>query len=190
MELDACLYWDGNGGNWNSFIVQVGTPPHDFRILPSTSGQKTWVLDSQGCTLHDPADCPYQRGALPYQGVQSTEFHRNESSSWQDIGLHTLDAQEAQLGYTGNDLYGFETVAFGNGSDALGLEKQVVASIADKSYFLGEFGIGPKPINFTTFADPISNFLASLVNQSKIQVSHLATQLVLSTGTKRLPRSL
>lgn len=161
-------YWDGNDGSWNSFIVQVGTPPQDFRILPSTSGQETWVLHPQGCTQDDPVDCPYQRGTLPFQGVNSTGFRSNESSTWQDIGLYTLDAQEAQLGYGGNGLYGFDTVSLSNDSNPLSLGKQVVASIADKSYYLGEFGIGPKPINFTTFADPIPNFLATLVNQSKI----------------------
>jgi len=161
-------YWDGNDGSWNSFIVQVGTPPQDFRILPSTSGQETWVLNPQGCTPEDPVDCPYQRGTLPYHGVNSTGFQSNESTTWRDIGLYTLDALEEQLGYSGNGLYGFDTVAIGNGSDALKMDSQVVASIADKSYFLGEFGIGPKAINFTTFADPIPNFLANLVSQSRI----------------------
>lgn len=161
-------FWDGNDGNWNTFIVQVGTPPQDFRILPSTSGQETWVLDPQGCTSSDSQSCPWQRGALPFNGVVSTGFQSNESSTWHDIGLYTLDAQEAELGYTGSGLFGFDTVALGNNSNTLSLEKQVVASLADKSYFLGEFGIGPKSINFTTFSDPIPNFMSSLLNQSMI----------------------
>ncbi|OQO06976.1 hypothetical protein B0A48_07542 [Cryoendolithus antarcticus] len=119
-------YWDGNDGSWHSFIVGVGTPPQDFRILPSTAGQETWVLNPQGCVDgDDPTTCPSDRGAIS----PSVGFDVNASSTWLSNGIFTLNAQEEQLGYTGN---------------------------------------GPKPINFTTFNEPIPNYLSTLVNFSMI----------------------
>lgn len=72
------------------------------------------------------------------------------------------------MGYAANGLFGLETVALSNRSDSLELPHQVVAAIADKSFYLGQFGLGPKPSNFTTYNDPIPNYMATLVNQSKI----------------------
>ncbi|KAK6582505.1 hypothetical protein PZA11_004913 [Diplocarpon coronariae] len=40
--------------------------------------------------------------------------------------------------------------------------------IATKDFILGEFGIGPKPTNFTSFQDPQPSFMWSLRNQSMI----------------------
>ncbi|CAK1357757.1 unnamed protein product [Cercospora beticola] len=166
-------YWDGNDGTWNSFIVQVGTPPQEFRILPSTADQETWIPVSEGCTAASPDDpgyCGFLRGTLPVNGVNSSGFATNETSSWEQIGsgIYTLNSQEAELGYGGNGLYGFDTVVWGNSSDAPSLERQVVAGIADPSFWLGIAGIGPKPINFTEFNDPIDSFLSTLVNDNKI----------------------
>ena len=84
------------------------------------------------------------------------------------IGPFTLDDQEAELGYSADGLYGFDTVALGNGSNVSQV-KQVVATIADvEAYWLGVFGLGPKSINFTTFNDPIPSFMSDLVNTSTI----------------------
>lgn len=40
--------------------------------------------------------------------------------------------------------------------------------IATKDFYLGNFGLGPKPTNFTTFNNPQGSFLWSLRNQSLI----------------------
>ncbi|KAM0719693.1 hypothetical protein Q7P37_003824 [Cladosporium fusiforme] len=164
----SSTFWDGNDGQWNSFIVQVGTPPQDFRILPSILEQATWVLHPQGCTPDDPADCPYSRGALPFQGANNTGLQVNESSTWATIGIYTLSTYGERMGYPGNGLFGFDNVGLSNESNSLELSEQVVAAIADKSFYLGQFGLGPKPSNFTTFNDPIPNTMANLVNESMI----------------------
>ncbi|KAK5123026.1 hypothetical protein LTR85_003592 [Meristemomyces frigidus] len=167
-------YWDGNDGLWNTFLVKVGTPPQEFRTLPSTAGQETWLPNPEGCTTADPSDpgyCGYLRGTLPFNGVNSSGFENNQSSTWDLIGLYTLDAQELELGYSGNGLYGFDTVSLidGNTSDALfNQTMQVVASVPDLDFWLGVFGLGPKSINFTTFNDPIQNFMSDLLNSSQI----------------------
>ncbi|KAI5356552.1 Putative aspartic peptidase A1 family, aspartic peptidase domain superfamily [Septoria linicola] len=166
-------YWDGNDGSWNSFIVQIGTPAQEFRVLPSTADQETWIPVPEGCTTafpDDPGYCGYPRGTMPVDGLNSSGFATNESSSWEQIGsgIYTLNSQEAELGYGGNGLYGLDTVVWGNSSSSISLTGQVVAGIADPSFWLGIAGIGPKPINFTEFNDPIDSFLSTLVNESKI----------------------
>lgn len=171
ISWPASEYWDGNDGLWNTFTVQVGTPPQVFRVLPSTAGQETWLPDPEGCTVADPNEpgyCGYLRGALPISGANSSGFQNNQSSTWNLIGTYTLDAQEADLGYGGNGLYGFDTVVLGKGGDALNQTKQVAASIADLDYWLGVFGLGPKSINFTTFNEPIENYMSGLVASNSI----------------------
>ncbi|KAK4554149.1 hypothetical protein LTR86_008676 [Recurvomyces mirabilis] len=164
-------YWDGNDGLWNTFTVGVGTPPQNFRILPSTAGQEAWLPNPEGCATANPANpgyCGSLRGALPYQGSNSSGFANNESSSWNLIGLYTLDAQEAGLGYEGNGLYGFDTVMLNGTNEAVSQTRQVVASVPDLDYWLGYFGLGPKTINFTTFNQPIPNFMSNLVSSHQI----------------------
>lgn len=167
-DWPASIFWDGNDGLWNSFIVRIGTPAQYFRVLPSILEQAVWVPHPQGCNEDDPADCPYTRGTLPFEGRNSTGLQVNESTTWELIGIYTLSSYGESLGYTGNGQFGFDTVALSNSSDALELEQQVVAAIADKSFYLGQFGLGPKPSNFSNFNDPIPNYMTNLVNQSKI----------------------
>ncbi|KAK4542912.1 hypothetical protein LTR36_006101 [Oleoguttula mirabilis] len=119
----------------------------------------------------DPGYCGYLRGTVPVSGANTSGFANNESSTWDLIGLYTLDAQELQLGYSGNGLYGFDIVSLidGNGSDVvLNQTKQVVAGVVDLDFWLGVFGLGPKSVNFTTFNDPIPNFMSDLVNSNQI----------------------
>jgi hypothetical protein len=164
----ASNFWDGNDGLWNTFIVQIGTPPQDFRVLPSILEQAVWIPHPQGCTPDDPTDCPYDRGVLPFEGTNNTGFQANESSSWDLIGLYKLSSYGEQMGYPGNGQFGFDNIALSNASDPLELQHQVVAAIADKSFFLGQFGLGPKPSNFTTFNEPIPNYMTNLVSEEKI----------------------
>jgi hypothetical protein len=164
----ASTFWDGNDGLWNSFVVQVGTPAQEFRVLPSILEQGVWVPHPDGCTPDDPADCAYTRGTLPFHGANSTGLQINESSTWEAIGLYTLSLYGESMGYPGNGLFGRDTIALSNESDALELPQQVVAAIADKSFYLGQFGLGPKPSNFTTFNEPIPNYMVTLANKSMI----------------------
>ncbi|KXT11014.1 hypothetical protein AC579_7948 [Pseudocercospora musae] len=164
-------YWDGNDGAWNSFLVQVGTPAQTFRVLPSTTGQELWVPVPDGCTAASPDDpgyCGFLRGTLAVDGTNSSGFATNESSTWNVMGVYTLDAQELDLGYGGNGLYGRDTVAWGNASTSPNLTQQIVAGIADTDWWVGLVGIGPKASNFTNFNNPIPSYLSNLVDQNTI----------------------
>ncbi|KAI9659023.1 MAG: hypothetical protein M1821_001983 [Bathelium mastoideum] len=166
--------WDGNDGLWSTFIVRIGTPPQDFRVLPSTAGQETWVPDSEGCTKNDPSNCGNSRGVQPFNNQQGTGFLNNESSSWQSLGVYDLAFEtnldyENNVTYAGQGLFGFDTVGLQvENSNGITLNHQVVASIALKQFYLGIFGLGVKPANFSSFSDPQPAFLPSAVNQSLI----------------------
>lgn len=159
--------WDGNDGRWSTFIVRIGTPQQDFRILPATNTQETWVPIPEGCLSSDPTDCGNIRGAEPFKGEPSKGFKINESSTWVANGQYNLLSEE-NLNYLGNGKYGFDTVELGvQGSNELSLTGQVVAGIATKDFYLGIFGLGPKPANFTD-SDPKPSYMKTLVDKRLI----------------------
>jgi hypothetical protein len=157
--------WDGDDGSWSTFIIRVGTPAQTFRVLPSTAGQETWIPVPEGCLASDPENCGDRRGVYPFQGKE-LGFQYNASSTWKNIGLYDL-ILETNLNYTGNGLYGFDTV--GTMVDGgLVLEQQIVAGIATKDFLLGVLGLGPKPSNFSNFEHPQPSFVQTLKDQNKI----------------------
>ena len=166
--------WDGNDGSWSTFIVRIGTPPQDFRVLPSTAGQETWVPYPEGCTVKDPSNCGSSRGVQPFNTEQGTGFLTNASSSWQALGVFSLDFEtnldyEPNVSYVGQGVYGFDTVGLQvENSGGITINHQVVAGIAMKQVYLGIFGLGVKPANFSSYSDPQPAFLPSAVNQSLI----------------------
>ncbi len=160
--------WDGNDGYWSTFLIQVGTPPQTFRVLPATNGDETWVPIPLGCTNasipNPPSNCGDLRGANPFQVHPSQGFNSNASSSWQSNGIFNL-IREENLGIHENGEYGFDTVTIGADPKAPTLPHQVVAGIATSEFWLGSFGLGPKPINFTA---AVPSFMANLATQKLI----------------------
>ena len=73
--------WDGNDGSWSTFIIQVGTPPQYFRVLPSINGRETWIPV--------PIDC--DRGGSWCGNARGVEPFRNPSTA---VELSSLDAGE------------------------------------------------------------------------------------------------
>lgn len=156
--------WLGHDGPWSTFLVKVGTPPQDFQILPATNVQETWVPLPQACATYDPTDCPQLRGA----GNSSKGFDIDKSSTWKEEGIYDL-VSERWLGYVGNGLYGFDTVELGESRRGrMQVKHQVVAGIVEKNFYLGIFGLGPKPSNFSDFNDPQPSFMRSLADQDLI----------------------
>lgn len=182
--------WDGNDGRWSTFIIRVGTPEQNFRILPSTSGQEIFIPVPEGCTSDDPSNCGSLRGAYPFNGKESSGFQTNVSSTWKDIGLYNL-LLEQKLNYTGNGMYGFDTVGLMlQNSGGLNLTNRVVAGIATKDFYLGIFGLGPKPSNFTDFDYPQPSFMRSLRDENKIPSLSFAYTAGASYRNPKLPGSL
>jgi hypothetical protein len=160
--------WDGNDGRWSSFIVRVGTPEQSFRVFPATGGHETLIPVPEGCTHTDPSNCGSLRGAYPFNGKDSNGFLVNASSTWKEIGLYNL-AFGDELGMNDNGMYGFDTVGLTlQNSGGITLESQVVAGIATKNFYVGLFGLGPKPSNFSDFEYPQPTFMKNLKDQNKI----------------------
>lgn len=157
--------WDGNDGSWSTFIFRIGTPAQTYKLLPSTAGEEIFVPVPEGCTPDDPLTCGASRGAFPFRG-QQTGFKYNESSTWRQIGIYDLDL-ESHLNITGNGLYGFDTVGLMVDGNAT-FENQIIAGIATKAYYLGIFGLGPKPSNFSDFDNPQPSLMQTMKNQEEI----------------------
>lgn len=139
--------------------MQVGTPAQDVRVLISTSGTATWVVVPQGCIDNGPSNCADLRGE---------EFNPNASSTWEFKNYYELGL-ESNLGYTGSGEFGLDKVGLGwQGSGGPVLDHQVVAGIATEDFWLGLFGLTPRPTNFTNFNNPQPSFVETLKNQSLI----------------------
>lgn len=165
IVIPASQDFDGNDGPWSSFVIQVGTPAQNVKVLISTAGYQTWAVLPQGCTSSDPPTCGISRGG---------EFRANESTTWvannvTSKGIFSLGL-ELNLGYAGNNgEYGYDTVGLGwQGSGGPSLDQQIVAGIATKQFYLGIFGLNPRPSNFTSFNNPIPSYISNLRKESLI----------------------
>ena len=130
----------------------------------STTGYQTWVVVPQGCPSSEPFNCAQKRGGL---------FHYNQSSTWVQNNVTSNGtfhlALEENLGYTGNGLYGSDTIALGwQGSNGPSLDQQIVAGIATPDFYYGVFGLDPRPTNFTDFNNPVPSYLSNLRKQGLI----------------------
>ncbi len=156
--------WDGNNGPWSSFWLGVGTPAQNVKFLPSTSIFQTWVVAPEGCTSIDPPGCASSRGNL---------FNSSASTSWtqsRPISASTFQRNiDRNLGYSGNGVYGRDTVALGwQGNGGPSLDQQTVVSITTKEFYLGIFGLDPRPSNLTNSRRPVPSYMMNLFDQSMI----------------------
>jgi hypothetical protein len=133
-------------------------------VFPSTAGQATFVVGPLGCQAADGyqvfPNCTQTRGEL---------FDTSKSLSWNSLGNYTLSL-ETNLGYNETAAYGLESIALGF-SDANGgptLQNQTVSDILTTDYYVGLFGIGHQPTNFTTQSNPQPSFLTTLRTKNLI----------------------
>lgn len=155
LSLPVRTDWLGYDGNWSPVSIRVGTPPQWVDVFVSTASQETWVVGSGGCD--GTQKCRTERGGI---------FESNASSTWEDQGPFTLGL-DPQLGFDGDGIYGFDSLAL---SDQISVPCQVVGVINTTDYWLGFFGLGVKPTNFTSADKP--TFLASMVENQSLIPSH------------------
>lgn len=164
IVVTASQDFDGNDGPWSSFAIQVGTPAQTVKVLISTASYQTWVVLPQGCTSKDPSNCESSRGEI---------FHPDQSRTWIKNNFTANGTfsfpLESNFGYRRNAEYGYDTLALGwKGSGGSPLQHQVVAGIATKDFYMGLFGVNPRPSNFTNFDETVPSFMSNLKNQSMI----------------------
>lgn len=150
--------WDGIDGSWSSFSVRVGTPAQVVRTFVSWSLYQTWVVVPSGCTwATDQNACAQSRGNL---------FDPSKSSTWDDIGVYAWPV-EGNLGYDGNSENGYDVVGLGaRDSDGPTLKNTTVGGFALTEFYMGIFGINPKPTNFTSFQNESPSYMTLLKEQN------------------------
>jgi hypothetical protein len=158
--------WNGNDGNWSTFIVRVGTPEQMFNVLPASATGEILVPIAECNEDDSPACSNPDGGVLP--GRSGARFKQSLSSTWKQIGLFALGL-ESELNYTGNGMYGLDNVGLAvQNSEGPVLSDQVVGAISSKDFNLGLLGLSPRPSNFSDFKFPQRSFLTSLKDAGKI----------------------
>jgi hypothetical protein len=102
-----------------------------------------------------------------------------ERNNFTSQGIFSL-AVEQNLGFTGNGLYGYDTVALSYlGSGLPSLDHQVVAGIATQDFWMGQFGLNPAASNFSSFNHPVQSYSKEyrLSVFSYSPLSHLFTRM-------------
>lgn len=147
-------------GSWSTFTLRVGTPQQFVRTYVSFASYQTWVVLPQGCdAATNEQSCSNARGWL---------FNESASTTWDDIGIYSLWI-ERNLDYTGDAEYGYDTVGLGGvGEGGPTIENTTVGGLAVTDYYLGIFGINPKPTNFSSFNDPSPSYMTLLKEQNYI----------------------
>ena len=153
--------WDGIDGKWSSFTLRVGTPQQFVRTFISWAVYQTWVVLPVGCSAaKDQSACADKRGWL---------FDNDTSSTFDYVGVYDLWVGR-NLGDTPNSAVGFDRVGLsGVGENGPTLDNTTVACFASEMmYYVGIFGINPKPSNFTGFDDPTTSYMTQLKEQKMI----------------------
>jgi hypothetical protein len=150
--------WYGIDGFWSPVSVRIGTFPQQVDLFVSTASQETLVIGTAGCDVSD-TECFAKRGRL---------FNYSSSTSWEGLQDYTLGL-DSQLGFDGNGTYGYDNIAL---SDVISVPSQTVGVINFNTtdYWLGFFGLGVEPTNFTNIDKP--SFLDSMVENQSLVPSH------------------
>ena len=146
---------DGDDGQWSSFSLRLGTPEQVVRVLPSTSGYNVIVALPGACnTTSNPSACISSRAGV---------FDPSKSTTWQGEGDFGLGIQ-TNLGYgSDNGDFGLDEVGLGIVSNPnLTFSSQVIGGIVTDDFYIGYFGLGTQPTNFTNFTDPHPSFFTAL----------------------------
>ncbi|KAJ4301363.1 hypothetical protein N0V90_003455 [Kalmusia sp. IMI 367209] len=160
--------WDGNDGKWSSFIVRVGTPEQSFRVFPASRHGETIIPIVDGCRKIDPPNCGNLRGAYAFQGKDSNGFLVNETKTWHEIGLYGMGIRP-EIGFDANALYGLDSVGLQvANSGGPTLDNMVVAGVAKPTVYVGQFGLSPKPSNFSELDNPQPSYIQTLKDKNQI----------------------
>jgi hypothetical protein len=101
-----------------------------------------------------------------YDYTASSTWAPNLADASNQIYFLTL---ESNLGYDGKGRYGFDDITLGfQGGGGTTLKNQTVAGIATKQYYMGLFGLAPRPTNFSSNGAAVPSFMENLRSQGKI----------------------
>jgi hypothetical protein len=181
FPVQPSSHFEGNDGNWSTFLVGVGTPQSTYRALVSTSSLYTWLTNAEGCLSAEgiPDNCASLRGAPP--GSPGWQ-RKSGSSTYQELGIFdfsvapnlNIDAAFGTLSPDGGSFHegsylGLDTVvlnadlAQGGHINATG---SLIWGVTEPSFFMGGIGIGHGASSQGT--GTYSSMLDLMVNTSMI----------------------
>jgi hypothetical protein len=165
ISFAASQYFDGNDGQWSTFVVRAGTPEQSFRVLPSTVTSEVFLPLAGACKPNETLnikDCAFSRGAEFYQGQTNNGFQANLSSTWHEIGIYQVAARE-ELGYNASGLYGLDTLGLMvANSGGPTLQSQTIGAVVNPRLWVGRLGMDVKPSNFSDFDSPQRSLITTL----------------------------
>ena len=162
--------WDGIDGSWNTLALRLGTPEQFTRVFVSTNSQQTWAINPLACTYNetDSAGNDVVKFDTTCYEDRGRTFNLSASSTWNQQGYYQLWLEKS-LNLSGNGLYGNDTVGLGQpGEEGPTLHNQTIGTLITDNFWLGYFGIDPKPTNFSTFADPTPSYMTNLFTSKQI----------------------
>jgi hypothetical protein len=185
FPVQPSMVFQGNDGQWSTFIINAGSPPQQFHAVISTSGLGTWLVDNTACDVsRDPTvashiDCQTSRGSQT-----NTGWSTGNSSTYQRLGNYVLELNDAiplatafgtspvSVNYTGAVFNSSASL----GRDRVGLLSNdqngvpitangtLVYGVDDQSFWLSTIGIGngnqqldQNPAVFPSFLDSLAN---------------------------------
>jgi hypothetical protein len=158
----------GNDGHWSAFVLRVGTPAQNFRVLPAFRTGEAYIPIADGCLEGNRTDCGLLRGAYDFRGRLSDGYLVNISSSWHELGIFDMDIRP-ELTFNANALYGQDSLGLmAQNSGGPNLTSQVIAGVAVPDVYVGMIGLGMKPANFSEFDSPQKSILQSLKDKGDI----------------------
>jgi hypothetical protein len=84
------------------------------------------------------------------------------------MGIYGVE-MESRLGYAVNGSYGRDTVGLMvQNSGGPSMTDQVVGSIAKSVFYVGLFGLDPRPLNFSDFDYPQRSYISTLKDEEII----------------------
>ena len=124
--------------------------------MSEACGNDTVCSDSRGLTVNLTTSTSYnQSAALALKG---------------STGIFELDLDK-DLGYGGPDQlgqYGQDSIGLSILDSGIKLKNQVIAGIITPVRWIGQFGLGDQPTNFSGFDHPQPSFLTTLYTEGKI----------------------
>lgn len=129
-------------------------------MFPSWQSYQTLVVAPQGCIYaSDLNACGDARGGL---------FNYSKSPTFDLVGTYNT-AIEQNLGYVANAIYGLDKVSLGGlGEGGPTLTNTTVGAFAVEDFYLGLFGLNPKPSNWTSWDDSSPSYMTQLKSQKLI----------------------
>ncbi len=177
--------WEGNDGEWSTFTFRVGNPPQNVNLLPSTASWQTWVVLPAGCPRRYPVpNCNSSRGGT---------YDNSTSTTWVEQGIYKLILHSVLFKPSLNTsaIFGFDTLGIGAlSTQGPSVDHQLFGALATTDYYLGIFGLNPKPSNYSGFENPIPSFMTSLKDNGSLPSTSFGYTAGASYRPGKVPGSL